>query len=295
MKTRHLWILCGFVVLGLSTTLASPVAELARHLGGQVSLPSAPIDRDTPPAIGSREIDTETILAFAPFGAAARSEVAAMTQSVPPPNIRLQGILVSNVEADSRALVSVAGQATFFKVGDMLVENAVLTAIEDDAILVTLNDRIHRYGFGGILDPETAHSPEFGTSDALSQQSASDRLGSLLVPGRGSLDLREAPPPETTADYVALWRKRIIDDPISVLDTIGLVPSAQGYTVSQNPNIGVTLAGLKPGDLVTRVNGQAVGNPDRDRAFYDEIAASGHARVEVVRGGEQLLMSFPLR
>lgn len=295
MKTGHLWILCSLVVLALSITLVPPAADLARHLGGQVSLASAPLDSDTQPTNEAKGIDTDTILAFAPFGDAKRPEVAATKQIVPPLNITLQGILVSKIKSDSRALVLVAGKANFFKVGDKLLESATLTEIENDAILVTIADRTQRYGFEGVRNTETAILSGLNAPDMVPQPSASDRLGSLLVPGRGSLDLRESPPPETTAEYVALWRKRIIDDPISVLDTIGLVPSAQGYTVSQNPNIGVTLAGLKPGDLVTRVNGQSVGNPDRDRAFYDEIAASGHARLEVVRGDEQLLMSFPLR
>ncbi|MCE0507408.1 hypothetical protein LR948_18815, partial [Roseivivax sp. GX 12232] len=183
-----------------------------------------------------------------------------------------------------------------YRIGDSLSEGVRLTAIGPEAIEVEIDGEATRFGFDGALDG-SAPAPEATAEAAPADAPASplDRLRAAIVPGRGSLDLREAPPPETTQEYIDLWRGRIIEDPQSVLDTIGLVPGLEGYRIDANPNIGVTLAGLKPGDLVTKVNGQAVGDPDEDRTFYDEVAASGQARLEVVRDGETLLMSFPLR
>lgn len=65
--------------------------------------------------------------------------------------------------------------------------------------------------------------------------------------------------------------------------------------IAESHDVGVKLAGLKSGDLVRSVNGQTVGNPDDDRRFYDRIAASGQARLEVERNGRILTFSFPLR
>ena len=80
-----------------------------------------------------------------------------------------------------------------------------------------------------------------------------------------------------------------------MLDEIGLTPGDDGYVIAARHDVGVRLAGLTAGDLVRSFNGQAVGNPDDDRRFYDRIAASGQARLEVERNGRVLTFSFPLR
>jgi general secretion pathway protein C len=54
-------------------------------------------------------------------------------------------------------------------------------------------------------------------------------------------------------------------------------------------------AGLLPGDVVARVNGQQVGDIVGDQALFENIVASGRARLEVIREGETVVMSFPLR
>jgi len=43
------------------------------------------------------------------------------------------------------------------------------------------------------------------------------------------------------------------------------------------------------------VNGQSVGDVDKDRALYDVIAESGQARIEIERDGRTIMMSFPLQ
>ncbi|QFT61971.1 type II secretion system protein N [Roseivivax sp. THAF30] len=282
-------------VAALCATLVPPGARLAAHLAGHTGVVperfEAPLTEDG----ASPPVGTENILAFAPFGApaapTASENVGATGRML---DLVLHGVLVASDPARSRALIAVSGNVDRYRIGDDLAENAVLVAIAVDFVEVDIDGDPRRFGFDGAHEgaPDTGSTR---TPDAAPPPSPLDRLRAAIVPGRGSLDLREAPPPETTQDYIDLWRERIIADPQSVLDTIGLVPGDGGYTIAENPNIGVTMAGLKPGDRVTRVNGQDVGDPDRDRAFYDEIAASGQARLEVVRDGETLLMSFPLR
>ncbi len=92
-----------------------------------------------------------------------------------------------------------------------------------------------------------------------------------------------------------MWRSRIIANPKQVLDTIGLVRTDDGYRIAEQHDSGVARAGLRAGDLVRTVNGQQVGDLDSDRRLYDEVAASGLARIEVDRDGETITMSFPLR
>jgi general secretion pathway protein C len=79
-----------------------------------------------------------------------------------------------------------------------------------------------------------------------------------------------------------------------MLDQIGLVARENVYRVSEQHDSGVTLAGIRTGDLVRTVNGQPVGNVDRDRRLFDAVAATGLARLEIERDGETIVMSFPL-
>jgi Trypsin-like serine proteases, typically periplasmic, contain C-terminal PDZ domain len=121
------------------------------------------------------------------------------------------------------------------------------------------------------------------------------RLASAIVPGQGSIDLRDPPPPETTQDYIAAWRDRITRNPKAAMDRVGVELVENGYRIKPDPNIGVTLAGLRPGDVITRLNDQSVGDLARDRIVCDDVAAAGIARVEVMRDGQTMLLTFPLR
>ncbi len=139
-------------------------------------------------------------------------------------------------------------------------------------------------------DTEVVAPTERAGSDA--PASLLDRLrGGFVVPATYERPSK----PETTAQYIDYWRTRVRKNPQAVLDEIGLKPTDKGYVIADTHDIGVQLAGLRSGDLVRSVNGQAVGDPEADRKFYDEIAAAGEARIEVERGGRVLSFSFPLR
>jgi general secretion pathway protein C len=94
---------------------------------------------------------------------------------------------------------------------------------------------------------------------------------------------------------LATYGDRFRDDPQAVLDEFGLLATAEGYQVTDAASDPVLRAGLLPGDLVATVNGQQVGNIQRDLNLFDEITAAGHARVEVVRDGRRMTLSFPLQ
>jgi general secretion pathway protein C len=79
------------------------------------------------------------------------------------------------------------------------------------------------------------------------------------------------------------------------MNRVGIELVENGYRVRTDPNIGVTLAGLRPGDVITSLNGQSIGDMEQDRILYDDVAAAGIARLEVVRDGQTMLLTFPLR
>ena len=113
-------------------------------------------------------------------------------------------------------------------------------------------------------------------------------LQNLIV----SEDATPAPDADTV---IARYRAEIQQNPQTVMDRLGLEATDQGYRITDAAIPGVRQAGFQPGDVVTTVNGQAVGNVAADTVYFDEVAAGDRATVEVVRDGQTIIMTFPLQ
>lgn len=109
-----------------------------------------------------------------------------------------------------------------------------------------------------------------------------------------SLETPDDDGPQTIQTQIDLWRERISANPRDALESMGLIPADDGYRIAEQHDSGVDQAGLQAGDVITSVNGQAVGDMDRDRQLFDEVVASGQARIEVQRDGRTLVLTFPL-
>lgn len=294
MTSARAWMITVLVMVALIGSVASAILQLRWHQAGHtnvlpqaVSLPAAAVE--TPP-----QQDTTAIVALAPFGKQTVIVADAPTAETVRLDVALRGVLVDPDPALSRAFVLVAGSTEVFQIG-ATIEGTELVAINADTITLKSDQGLHIVGFDGVLEDGQTVAQDPAAEAKENPTDPFARLAAAIVPGQGSIDLREAPPPETTQDYINLWRKRITENPQAAMDTVGVELVENGYRIKPDPNIGVTLAGLRPGDVVTRLNGQAVGDLDKDRQLYDEVAAAGIARVEVIRDGQALLLTFPLR
>ncbi len=101
--------------------------------------------------------------------------------------------------------------------------------------------------------------------------------------------------PQTVQDQIDLWLERIRANPREALDAMGLIPADNGYRIAEQHDGSVDLAGLQAGDVITSVNGRVVGDVEQDRQLFDEVVASGQARIEVQRDGRVLVLTFPLQ
>lgn len=294
MTAARLWMLATLIIALLAASLMLAGARLGWHMGGHTAvLPKsvaaqAPAEAAAPP----REIDA--IVALAPFG---QEETAPQPQqttgNVANLNVVLRGVLVDPDPGQSRAFVLASGKTSVLHIGDE-IQMAELVAINTDTITLQTGDQLQIVGFDGIRKDQNTDQDSGGPENATANDPFA-RLAAAIVSGPGSIDLRDAPPPETTDDYIKLWRDKITRNPKAAMDSVGVELVENGYRIKDNPDIGVTLAGLRPGDVVTRLNGQTVGDLSRDRQLYDQVAASGVARLEVQRNGQPLLMTFPLR
>ncbi|MGR3502571.1 type II secretion system protein N [Pseudaestuariivita sp.] len=296
MTAGRLWALTCAVALIAIASLVLAGAQAWWHLQGHTAAVPRAVPAPSEAAAAPEPWDLAAIARFAPFGEAPSAPPERTTSGSATLNVVLRGVLLDGDPTQSRAFVSAEGVTATYRVGDT-VGPAELVAINADTITLRLDDRLRIVGFDGLIDGTEAPAGESASEDA-APEAPSDpfaRLAAAIVPGQGSIDLRDVPPPETTEEYIDLWRDRIAQNPQAAMDTVGVELVENGYRVKEDPNIGVTLAGLRPGDVITTLNGQAVGDLARDRELYDEVAAAGIARLEVVRDGKAILLTFPLR
>jgi len=261
-------------------SLATAAAQVTWHAMGESDvLPPRPIlsATRTEPAAPP---DTSAILALAPFGRIDAPTPVAQEARRTSLDLILSGVVIDDDPARSTAFISSDRVMAGFRPGDDIAGKAILLAVEASQVLLDVG------GAQEILTFPDANVPA-------SADTAMTGLERLSLATSGSAATPE--PPKTTEDHIDYWRDRIRANPGEVLAEIGLIATEQGYIIADRHDSGVRKAGLRAGDIVTRVNGQQVGDVERDRKLYDQIAESGQARIEVARGDRTIVMSFPLR
>lgn len=282
------------VLLASLGSLAVAAAPVAWHVGGwSGALPErAPAAAPAGPA-EPELIDLGPILDLAPFGA-----VEALPEPEAPIgetalDLVLHGVVVQEDPATSMAFIGHEGLTAGFRPGDTIADRALLMDVASDHVLLDVEGDLQTLSFPSLDEAE-----DRSENDALAT-SGPDRMRELVAAqtrggGEGE-PVEQDEGPQTTQDYIELWRERIRANPQEVLDAIGLIPTEKGYRIAEQHDSGVGLAGLRAGDVVTTVNGQAVGDVEQDRQLFDDVAASGLARIEVERDGSTIVMSFPLQ
>lgn len=279
---RHMQLV---VTLSVLASLAIAAAPVAWHMGGYSDALPPPADRTASVATAIAPADIGPVLALGPFGevfveAADTGPVGETTL-----DLVLRGVVVQQDEALSSAFISTGSRTQSFRPGDAVTEAASLISVAPTQVVLEVDGELQTLSF-----PEPGDAP--GPVDAPAATGL-DRLRAAV--GDQTAAGGDGGAPRTTDDYISLWRDRITANPAEVLDAIGLIPTENGYMIDEQHDSGVRRAGLRAGDLVKSVNGQAVGDVEQDRKLYDDVAASGLARIEVERDGRTIVMSFPLR
>ncbi len=267
----NLWL--WGVAAGASISLGVAAAPVVWHLLGEVD-GGAPVM--TAQAAGRAEASpgVAPIVAFAPFGSAAPPPVPEQTE-VPATQLGLTllGLTIATPASASRAMIAGGDvPVASYAVGGAISATVTLAQVQTDHVILMVNGAPEALFFA-------KGAGDFGPQSA------------IMVP------IANAGPPDTTNPdaVIAYYRAEILQNPQSVMDRLGLQATPEGYLIAASADPGVRQAGFQPGDLVTRVNGQAVGDVARDQAYFDDIAAAGRATVEVQRAGQIITMTFPLR
>ena len=271
----------GLVVVSVALALASLTWRLAGEPGGRARAAVAAAAAVSAPV----PVDLTPILLAAPFGSPAVLQPAlGQGEGL---GLQLRGILRTRRASASTALVATSdGKVQSVAVGQS-VGSATVESIEIDHVVLNLGGRRERLGF-----PERSVASAAGVASI--RALIPDAVAGVPAP---AARLGVAPPAVApgSASPVEVYRERMAASPQTLLGTLGASATPQGYRVGATPSPDMQRAGLAPGDVVTTINGSPVGDVERDRQLFEQAVASGRARVEVIRDGRRIVLSFPLR
>ncbi len=248
---------------------------LAQLLWSLIPLPQtaawhpAPAPVAAPAAGGPRSatVDVATIQSANLFGQYNPEPTADESGNAPITslNLKLLGILASSDnERYSRALIEVAaGDERPFGVGAQVIQGATLQAILPDRVVLARSGKLETL----LLERE-------GSSSA----------GSAMAPPPTQ------PPPGSMA--LSQIRDQVLQDPNKAGDYLRVQPAnkdgrLQGYRIYPGKDRSVfAQAGLKPGDLVTQVNGVQLDDASKALKMLSELKDVSQLNLVVERGGQ---------
>lgn len=276
IPTFPIWVFGALSALTLGQS-AGPV--FWRLTGDTSHVPVSVQDRQIAEKL---RFDLAPILAFLPFGSSVETVAVQEVTGETSLGLVLLGVTISVPASGSRAIISGGdGPARGYFVGEIITASASVNAIEPDHVVLSVDGRL-----------ETLSFAKRG-SGAVSPQSGPNLRN--LIPSTDQAGAAVAADSNEPDAVIARYRAAIELDAQGVMDRLGVENTDQGYRITDSASPGVRQAGFKAGDVVTTVNGQKVGDMAADRGYFDEVAASGRARVELLRDGQTIVMSFPLR
>ena len=258
----------AYVALILAALIAIELARVAiSFLGGPAKTPQPVVNR--PPAPHVRPgVDVQKVVSAHLFGMAAAEPGAQDPSNVPlsSANLVLAGTIASLDPKHGVAIITDGGPSKVYSVGDN-VSGATLHSVYLDHVIL---DR------AGVL--ETLVLPR--------QLAGSRPVAAVRRPGGGD--------PRTVA-AVDNIRRLVQQDPgilDQVMRTVASYDNAagklRGFRAYPGRNRAIfNKLGLKPGDLVTAINGTMLDDPQHSQEVFNTIQTSDHVTVTIERGGQK--------
>lgn len=212
----------------------------------------------------------------------------------------LQGVFSANSPQQGSAMISQRGRgAELFRVGETIFGQAELVEVHRNRVVLRRAGALETLSFD--------EAPLAGGGTALAPAASAGQTtiaASPVAPVRESSEARGAPqsgasreqaPARSVADAqerldqqirqaITDVRAQAFRNPQGLLNQYGLELTDDGYRVT--PRSGILIAnGLRPGDIITEVNDQRVGNIERDQQLIEAVLASGEIRITLERAG----------
>src|SRR6202046_5881454 len=257
--------------LGLAALIAVELARIAITLlgGGPVKSPQPELGNIAPRGAQHAGLDIQSVVSAHLFGIAVADPISQDPANAPQStaNLVLAGTIATQDPKRGVAIISDGGPSKVYSVGDN-VGGASLHSVYLDHVIL---DR------GGALE-----------SLILPRRMGPGMHGRPITRRGGGADPR-------TAAAVDNIRHLVQQDPGILDQVMRTVPSydsaagkLRGFRAYPGRNRQIfNRLGLKPGDLVTAINGTALDDPQHSQEVFNTIQTSDHVSVTVQRGGQR--------
>lgn len=276
---RHGHRLPGLLAAILALLIGSTLARLAWDLvpaseSGRWQPPPAPASTARKPT----GVDVGSIINAHLFGAWQAPAVTQQAVDNAPEtalNLTLVGLMADRDERYSRALIAIqGGEEKAYAVGDDITRGVTLQAIFPDRVILSRNGRL----------------------ETLSLERDKPSTGS----GLASAPVAEVAPATSAAAPLAQIRQEILQDPAKASEYVRVQPATvagqlKGYRIYPGRDrAAFSAAGLRPGDLVTAVNGVQLDDPAKALQLLTDLSQAGQVNLVIERGGqpENISISF---
>ena len=221
--------------------------------------------------------NVEAIVAAHLFGQyqAPANPQAAQLSSAPDTslNLTLMGILAGSDENDSRALIGQqSGEELPYSIGQDIVSGVSLQAIFPDRVILSRNGSLETLR----LDKD---SPSTSTAPPVVQQSEASSASAQM----------------------AQIRDQILQDPSKAGEFIRVQPASaagggtKGYRIYPGKDRALfSSSGLRPGDLVTAVNGIQLDDGQKALQTLNDLKSAGSVTLTLERGGQTQTVNVSL-
>lgn len=262
-------VLLGRALAGLVWALV-PLPEAARW--------QAPPTPRVAPGRGDA-IDLNAIVNASLFGhyTAPSAATTLLTAPETPLNLTLIGVWADDREDHSRALIaSQGGDEKSYAIGDDVARGVILQAIFPDRVIL---DR------GGRLETLPL---------------ARDQPGAVPATTGFAAPAAQADDAAGAAPQLSRIRDEVAKDPAKASEYIRVQPAnvggqLKGYRVYPGRDRqAFTAAGLRPGDLVTSVNGVQLDDASKALQLLGDLGQAGQVNLVVDRGGQSQNISINL-
>lgn len=236
------------------------------------------------------------------FGEVPVAPVAPVDEAANAPQTRLAlqllGTFGTRDEKLAGAVIAEKGrEGELYRVGASVPGGATLEKVEGQQVFLRFRGQLETLGFDAISSGDDGMA---GTSLPTAPEGNANMLSGFRAVREGVT----RPATGTSApvgggrDLFNRFESRFRTDPNGALGEFGLnpAPTGNGYQVGNGAESeAMRKLGLRPGDVILSVNGNPLGDTQRDAKLIDQVRASGEARVEIRRGSQTFTVNYPLR
>jgi len=266
-----------------------------------------------PPRAAAPQVDLDAIASaelFGAFQAVAQEPVAQDIDNAPDTqlSVTLLGILANDRDAKlSRALIAAqGGEEKPYSIGDDLSHGVIVQSIFADRVILSRGGKLETLrlerdkasnGFNA-----GAPDPDGGIQQQLEQYGVpsgdfnnyNDTGGAEAVP-------QSYNPSANPGPALSKIRTQLLSDPSKVSDYIRIQPvnsgeGVNGYRIYPGKDRSVfSAAGLRPGDIVTSINGVQLNDPAKSLQLLGDLSRNNQLRLTVTRGGQPKSFDISLK